>query len=498
MSNTSLPEIYHNYEHSGITRIPSDYDPSGITRIPSDPDLNFTTQVAIDTEASDQERNVVPKFRFYQFLFPLMNSSRSFVFDIPMILSSPMKSTLGMTDDQVQWLYSSFYIPAIVFNLLYGAWMKKFGAGFTYVGLLLMITGHIVFSMGLFTNEFWMMILGRVLVGAGGEGTLVSQTYVIKMYTHEGNVAPLISACKWCARVALLVCYYCQPQIYLATGGFVWPMVFALVVLLIGTGSFAMYLPMAKAEAKAKNHGKEPSKGKPFRMRDLKELPLKYYYLLLIRFGCLGAWFGFSAIFMQYLEVGCGLDYKTAALILCLNPLLSLTIVTVNMFVTKYVRSKHYLNYAMLVVAFLNTLFLWVSAYMPEKDMSVAIFAIVIMSIGGGYYNVCIDTLNTKALPANLVSIGGAISMSVKGIACIIFPLINGAIMGKSADANDIASCCKFLAIPCTLGFIFVFFFIWDIRKEDLRAENEKNTLSLKNKNLTETLIKTKKQYGIN
>ena len=219
--------------------------------------------------------------------------------------------------------------------------MKKFGAKFTYVALALMSVGHVLFMIGVFTNNYWLLVFGRVCIGAGGEGSLVSQTYVIKLYTHEGNVTMLISACKAMARVAMLICYYSLPQLYLATGGFTWPMILSLMIMFISTVAFSFYLPMAKKEAEKNNHGKAPVK-KPFALADLKELPCKYYYLLVVRFGCLGAWFGFSAIFMQFLQNGCGMDYKMASLLIIFVPFLSLSIVLMNMVLTRYIKSKGY------------------------------------------------------------------------------------------------------------------------------------------------------------
>jgi len=298
---------------------------------------------------------------------------RSFMYDVPMILSSPLKSSMDISDQQIQWLYSAFYLPAIFFNLAYGGWMKKFGAGFTYVALMLMITGHVLFMVGVFTGHYWLLLVGRIFIGGGGEGSLVSQTYVIKLYTHDGNVITLISACKAMARVALLICYYGLPQLYLATGGFALPLSLGLVILGISTMSFAFYLPAAKKEAELTNHGKVTGR-KPFKMADLKLLPCKYYYLLAVRFGCLGAWFGFSAIFMQYLESGCNMDYKVASLVLICMPFLSLTIVIMNMVLTRYIKSKNYLNYSLLVISGIVSTFLWTSGFVVEKGWGMAIF----------------------------------------------------------------------------------------------------------------------------
>jgi len=127
-----------------VSDIPNKAD---YTQITNDPKQN--AKIATNAKGT-------PRLRCYQILFPLMNMSRSFMYDVPMILSTPLKQTMHITDNQIQWLYSAFYLPAIVFNLFYGALMKKYGAKFTYVALLLMVVGHILFSIGVFSGKYWL------------------------------------------------------------------------------------------------------------------------------------------------------------------------------------------------------------------------------------------------------------------------------------------------------------------------------------------------------
>lgn len=221
-------------------------------------------------------------------------------------------------------------------------------------------------------------------IGAGGEGTLISQISVIRWYTKQGEITLMISCCKFCARVALLICYYSLPQIYLASGGFFWPMFFSMVIVVLSIFCFWFYMYNVKdVELDL------PDKMVCIQLKDLKLLDLTYYLLLIIRFGVMGAWFGFSAIFMQYLQAGCQLPYATAANLLLIVPFISMSIVLMNMFVTRYC---DYLNKALLVVCFIVSLFLWISGFVVDKGMGMAVFALICIAISGGYYNVCIDT----------------------------------------------------------------------------------------------------------
>lgn len=99
----------------------------------------------------------------------------------------------------------------------------------------------------------------------------------------------------------------------------------------------------------------------------------------------MGSWFGFSALFMQYLQAGCGIAYPTAALLLLFVPFISLTVVIMNMFISRYCE---YLNSALLANSFNLSLFLWLSAFVTDKGLGFAIYGILVIAISGGYFNV--------------------------------------------------------------------------------------------------------------
>lgn len=120
----------------------------------------------------------------------------------------------------------------------------------------------------------------------------------------------MISLCKSCARVALIICYYFMPALYLWSGEFFWPMFLGSAILAFSVLALYLYLRFAE---KYSTNVHAASESKPLKCADLKSLGAKYYILLLVRFCVMGSWFGFSALFMQYLEAGCGLNYPDAA-----------------------------------------------------------------------------------------------------------------------------------------------------------------------------------------
>jgi hypothetical protein len=420
-----------------------------VKTIPADPKAPVSIQPKTDAETKILMKGI----SCWQFWFPIMNLARSFLYDIPMILSTPLKLQMGIADSNIQYLYSAFYLPPIFFNPIYGAIQKVYGPKTTYLALGSMCIGHVLFVIGIYTQEYWLLFLGRVFIGGGGEGTLISQVYTITYYSEPEQKMLMISLCKTCARVALIICYYFMPALYLWTGEFVWPMLLTSAILILAVFALWLYLMYAEKYSTVVHTATE---NKPFRLVDLKSLGAKYYILLLVRFCVMGAWFGFSALFMQYLEAGCGMGYEQAAHYILVVPFVSLSVVCLNIVVNKHCDT---LEPALLICSFAVSVFLWVSGFYVEKGTGMAIFAIIVISISGGYFNVCIDTFLSRMNPG-MSSVGTAISMSVKGVSCLIFPLVNGLILGQNATKESIAKCCMFMAVPCSIGFLLIVGFI--------------------------------------
>lgn len=148
------------------------------------------------------EAGISDSIQCWFFWFPIMNLARSFLYDVPMILSTPIKQQMGVSDRNIQLLYSAFYLPPIFTNLPYGALQKKIGPKCCYIALATMILGQALFWLGLAISSYWCLFFGRIFIGAGGEGTLISQVYTIKWYHYKPNITTMISCCKFCARLA--------------------------------------------------------------------------------------------------------------------------------------------------------------------------------------------------------------------------------------------------------------------------------------------------------
>jgi len=93
-----------------------------------------------------------------------------------------------------------------------------------------------------------------------------------------------------------------------------------------------------------------------------------------------------------------------------------------------------------------------------------------------------------------MASIGSALSMSVKGVACIIFPIVNGFIMGAQADQQSMSSCCLFMAVPSSVGCAFTFWFYFQNIKE--KSQKRRDNVTSRLTMVAQMIVKRKLTIG--
>ncbi|KAI8608055.1 major facilitator superfamily domain-containing protein [Chytriomyces sp. MP71] len=104
--------------------------------------------------------------------------------DMPAALGTTLQSWLGLSDDQFQWqlnaLYLSTSLPNLIFPVLSGILIDRFGCGrvlLTFSGILLL--GQTLFALGLAQRQTPLLLAGRFLLGLGGETVDVSVARVL-------------------------------------------------------------------------------------------------------------------------------------------------------------------------------------------------------------------------------------------------------------------------------------------------------------------------------
>lgn len=87
---------------------------------------------------------------------------------------------MSMSAVQYNMLYSVYSFPNIVFPLIGGYLMDKFGArALIYASSLLVTIGQAVFAFGVSINSFPIALLGRGIFGCGGENLDIAQSVIV-------------------------------------------------------------------------------------------------------------------------------------------------------------------------------------------------------------------------------------------------------------------------------------------------------------------------------
>ena len=126
------------------------------------------------------------KVRFYMlFLAGLLCIGNYFVYDNPAALEGDLESVtltqqLNIGTVEFNMLYSAYSLPNIFLPFFGGILMDKFGVRIVIIISSFLVTiGQAVFAFGVSIGSFYVALLGRGLLGCGGENLDVSQTVIV-------------------------------------------------------------------------------------------------------------------------------------------------------------------------------------------------------------------------------------------------------------------------------------------------------------------------------
>ncbi len=172
-----------------------------------------------NNEASDNGNHQVkligicdPSYRAHRFILLLFIISLSFgtyfCYDIPAALQDVFIQQLDMSFTQFTMLYSFYSIPNILFGFIGGVLIDRvFGIRIgTIIFSSIVTTGQLIFAIGAFTNQLWIIYLGRFIFGIGGGITAISgSTFAAKWFkSKELNLVFGLQLCL--ARMASTIC----------------------------------------------------------------------------------------------------------------------------------------------------------------------------------------------------------------------------------------------------------------------------------------------------
>jgi MFS family permease len=191
-----------------------------------------------------------------------------------------------------------------------------------------------------------------------------------------------------------------------------------------------------------------------------------YYLLLIIKPLLYATYSSMIVIFIDYLYTGCGLSYQESVYFVMAIQFGGLLFLTINGFLSRH---YDYVTPVLCVVPMVMAAFLWLSAFMLEKGIWMAVFGTISISLMNGLVAPIVDGFLAQIMPKDVAGFGASLSMFTLGFAVTLGPAVNGWILGHTATKQNLSDCCLFLAVAVSIGIVFTWLLAVEMRREKQR-----------------------------
>ena len=132
--------------------------------------------------------------------------SQNYIYDIPASLEQVIIQTLNIDVSHYTILYSVYSWPNIIFTVIGGILVDRILGKRLGIFLFMVVTtiGQLVMALGGFFDMFWLMVVGRFIIGAGWRNCPDNfKCFCCCLVQRERNYF-----CIWYDHLVLLFCTY--------------------------------------------------------------------------------------------------------------------------------------------------------------------------------------------------------------------------------------------------------------------------------------------------
>ncbi|CAD8086990.1 unnamed protein product [Paramecium primaurelia] len=152
----------------------------------------------------------------------------NYSFDNPQALQTQLIQQLDITISQFNLLYSAFAFPNIFLTLIGGVITNILGVRVAIIGFsLAIVIAQLIISFGGLYQNFWLMLLGRIIFGTASENLLIAQTTIIGKWFRGKELSTAIGYVMAIPEFACGMNSFITPIIYNAFGLLAYPLFFS-------------------------------------------------------------------------------------------------------------------------------------------------------------------------------------------------------------------------------------------------------------------------------
>lgn len=222
-----------------------------------------------------------------------------YCYDLPQALQTPIQEKFGISEVEFNLLYSVYSLPNILLPFIGGYILDYFGikAGVLLYNILI-ITGQVLFTIGCYTNNYQLLIIGRSVFGTGAESLNVAQSTIVTMWFRGKELSTALGISLCICRLGSSLNSYLSPLFFeksnsLGNVSFI-GLIFIVISLLCGFVLIRMDSKYLK--------GVEYENNEKIELKDIKKLKLNFWTLYMNAILCFMSFFSFLNISNKYLQ----------------------------------------------------------------------------------------------------------------------------------------------------------------------------------------------------
>lgn len=252
-----------------------------------------------------------PVYRFTVLFFvALLTYGSYFAYDSLGAIAPLLIKALGIGREQIGATYSAYSIAAIFTVFIGGIIIDKIGtrrASLLFSSLV--VLGATIVALA---NNMTMIYVGRLIFGMGSESLVVAQSAILARWFKGKELALAFGIALTLSRLGTIFSFNLEASIAKRFNSFRAALWAAVIFTVLSLLSNVVYVIMDKHGEKVLNLKEEGAEEK-IRLRDIKEFPKAYWYVVLLCVTFYSAIFPFTSLSTDFFHTKWGLPMTLTA-----------------------------------------------------------------------------------------------------------------------------------------------------------------------------------------
>lgn len=405
------------------------------------------------------------------FFTMLMNVGVYFNYDFPQLYEDIMIKKFNITPVSVEFLYAIYSFPNFITTPIGSVLLSTIGLGMGIVIFnSLAFIGPMIIAAGFFFNKFWIVILGRVVYGLGGELCLIAQATISERWFSGKGLSFSQAINRTFGFLSVYSAFNFGPQFLIQTGSMEITFMLCLIASFVGFAVAGGYLLVdmnhrnkakVKQEEEQQEQQEEQPVGHSFKLSDIKKLG-KLFWLTGTTFA-IG-----SQIYLQFLSFSTdclvsrfAYTYEEAKNMLSLVPIFCMCLLPpISIFVVWFGRK----GFLLLMSFIMGGGSILLMTTLPKNPGNIMYLALFLFSFYYALFVAVVWPSMTLSVPPAATAVALGLATTVQNIFITLFPFLFGYVNKDRTPSQYNQSLMVIVGMALVSGLLTVLMIIVDFK----------------------------------